>query len=127
MTGAEAFRRVGIDASKGAIIGGAMGGLSVIFPPGAIGLGIAVVVGSQLRRLIDVAYGEGAWKEIVSSMGAVEASVKATAEGVAVVDQATRFASVAQESALRDLVGFAHEARVTDQQLERLRRFRTGE
>jgi hypothetical protein len=126
MTGREAFRRVGIDASKSAIVGGAMGGLSVLFPPGVVGLGIAVLVGRQLRRIIDIAYGEGAFKEIVSSMSAVEASLKNTADGIVVVEQATRFAATAQQSATQDLAAFSQTTVQVDSGLDRLRRFRSG-
>lgn len=54
--GKEAFKNIGVDGSKGAIVGSAMGGLSILFPPGIIGIGIGIAVGMQIRRIIDIAY-----------------------------------------------------------------------
>jgi hypothetical protein len=126
ITGLEAFKRVGVEASRGAVIGGAMGGLSVLFPPGAIGIGIGIVVGTQVRRIVDIAYGKGAYLEIVQSMGAVEASLGATANGIIVVQDSTRMARAAQKTTVVALRDFAHVSRDTDSMLDRLRAFQGG-
>jgi len=60
----DAFKNMAIDSSKGAIIGGSLAGLSLVFPPGIIGLGIGIVVGSSIRQIVDIAYGKGEYKKI---------------------------------------------------------------
>ncbi|MBX3245805.1 MAG: hypothetical protein KF901_01340 [Myxococcales bacterium] len=126
ISGTEAFRRVGVEASKGAVIGGALGGVSVLFPPGAIGIGIGIVVGAQLRRVVDIAYGKGAYLDIVRSMGAVEASLASTATGIAVIQDSTRIARHAQRATVESMLDFAETSIETDDMLERLRVFQRG-
>ncbi|MHB9071722.1 MAG: hypothetical protein ACYC54_15290 [Sedimentisphaerales bacterium] len=94
ITGKQALVNIGKDSSKGAIVGGSLGGLSLLFPPGAVGLGIGIVVGIGLRKIIDAAYGDGAYREIVNSMSAVEAMVNTTAHGVVVVNRVNTFSEI---------------------------------
>lgn len=126
ISGAEAFKEIAVDASRGAVVGGAMGGLSLLFPPGAVGVGIGIVVGMQLRRIVDIAYGKGAYLDLVRTMGAVEASVRTTADGVAVIERSISWAGEAQRMAEDELVAFAETARETDAMLEKLRKFEKG-
>lgn len=126
MSGKDAFLRIGKDASKGAVVGAAMGGLSLVFPPGAAGLALGVLVGTQLRRIVDIAYGEGAYKDILDSMGAVRGSIRTTTEGIAVVEESTRFARTAQRASLEELSAFEKLSEDTENNLALLRRFRTG-
>lgn len=126
ISGAQAFRRVGVEASRGAVIGGALGGLSVLFPPGAVGIGIGIVVGAQVRRVVDIAYGKGAYLDLVRSMGAVEASLASTASGIAVIQDSTRVARRAQRSTVESIIDFAETSTDTDAMLERLRAFQRG-
>lgn len=127
ITGTEAFYRIGTDASKGAVIGGALAGLSVLFPPGALGIGIGIIVGSQVRRIVDVAYGKGAYIEVVRSMGAVEASLASTVRGIEVIQDATWAARRAQDETVESLLDFSETASETDAMLQRLRKFQSGE
>lgn len=127
ITGGEAFRRIGVDSSKGAIVGGSLGGLSILFPPGVIGIGIGIAVGMQLRRLIDIAYGKGAYQDIVNSMGAVETSLRYTAQGVAVVEEATSYAYRSQIEALKELSHTHQLSCEVDNDLDRLKKFEMGE
>ena len=126
ITGAEAFRRVGVEASRGAVIGGAMGGLSLVFPPGALGIGIGILVGTQVRRVVDVAYGKGAYLDLLNSMGAVQRSIQVTAEGAAVIERSTALASRAQFETLAELREFGETAQETDELLKRLQSFGQG-
>lgn len=126
ISGAQAFRRVGVEASRGAVIGGALGGLSVLFPPGAVGIGIGIVVGAQVRRIVDIAYGKGAYLDLVRSMGAVEASLTSTTTGIAVIQDSTRMARHAQRATVENLLGFAETSDETDDMLSRLRAFQRG-
>lgn len=121
ITAVEAFRKVGRDGSKGALVGGSLAGLSVVFPPGLIGVGIGVVVGMQLRRVVDIAYGEGAYKDLLDSMGSVTASVDVTARGLVTVSETASHARRSQADAVENLVGFATTARDTNAMLAELR------
>jgi len=64
----EAFDNVAKDGTKAAIVGGTLAGLSLIFPPGIIGLGIGIAVGITLQSVVDLAFGDGTYKKIVSEM-----------------------------------------------------------
>lgn len=64
----EAFDNVAKDGTKAAIVGGTLAGLSLIFPPGILGIGIGIVVGITLQKVVDLAFGDGTYKKIVSEM-----------------------------------------------------------
>ncbi len=49
-------------------MGGSLAGLSLLFPPGIIGIGIGIAVGTGLRKIIDIAYGEGEYENILNDM-----------------------------------------------------------
>jgi hypothetical protein len=69
------------DGVKGAITGGALAGLSLFIPGGLIGAGIGYTVGITLRRLLDEAYGDGMFGEVMKLTGAVHANVQMAANG----------------------------------------------
>lgn len=69
------------DGVKGAITGGALAGLSLFIPGGLIGAGIGYTVGITLRRLLDEAYGDGMFAEVMKLTGAVHANVQMAANG----------------------------------------------
>lgn len=85
----EMKRRIAKDGAKGAITGGALAGLSLFIPGGVIGFGIDFVVGTSLRRLLDEAYGDGMFGEILSTTKAVHANVQLLANGTVYVAQIT--------------------------------------
>ncbi len=64
----EAFKNIAVDGSRRAIVGGIMGGLSLIFPPGIIGIGIGIAVGTSIRKVVDLAYGKGDYERVVREM-----------------------------------------------------------
>ena len=69
------------DGVKGAMTGGALSGLSLFIPGGLIGVGIGYTVGITLRRLLDEAYGDGMFGEVMKLTGAVHANVQMAANG----------------------------------------------
>lgn len=85
----EMKRRIAKDGVKGAITGGALAGLSLFIPGGIIGFGIGFVVGTSLRRLLDEAYGDGTFGEVLSTTKAVHANVQLLANGTVYVAQIT--------------------------------------
>lgn len=68
--------RLGKDALKGSIAGGALAGLTLFIPGGLIGHGIGFVTGFTLRRLLDNAFGEGTFGEVLKTANAVKANVE---------------------------------------------------
>lgn len=88
ITGKEAFKKTGKDGARGAVTGGAIAGLYLVFPPGAIGLGIGIVVGMQVRRVVDIAFGKGAYLDSLNSIGAMTSATKEVAKGVFVMEHA---------------------------------------
>lgn len=85
----EMKRKIAKDGVKGAITGGALAGLSLFIPGGIIGFGIGFVVGTSLRRLMDEAYDDGMFGEVLTSTKAVHANVQLLAGGTVYVAQLT--------------------------------------
>lgn len=68
--------RLGKDALKGSIAGGVLAGLTLFIPGGLIGHGIGFVAGITLRRLLDNAFGEGTFGEVLKTANSVKANVE---------------------------------------------------
>lgn len=64
----EAFDNIAKDSAKGAFVGGALKGVALICPPGLIGVGIVIAVGSGLRKTIDLSLGKGEFEKILLEM-----------------------------------------------------------
>ena len=75
ITREEAFRDVSEDTLKGALIGGAMGAITIFLPGGAIGLAGGMMIGMYLDKvctnILDEIYGKGAYGAILDSSGYV--------------------------------------------------------
>lgn len=71
----EAFTNIGEDTLKGAIVGGAMGALTIFFPQGALGFIAGMAIGIYFDRvctnILDEIFGKGAFGAIMSSSGYV--------------------------------------------------------
>lgn len=69
----EAFTAIGKDGIKSAVIGGAMGGISLFLPAGPIGVVAGVVIGiyvsSVTENILNEIYGEGGYGAILNSSG----------------------------------------------------------
>jgi hypothetical protein len=75
----EALFFVGKQSVKGAVVGGSLSGLSLIIPGGVIGLGVGILVGISLRSVLDVAFGDGSYRNLVNSQQCVAISVQQAA------------------------------------------------
>lgn len=75
ITEKEAFRDVSEDTIKSAVVGGAMAGITIFLPGGAIGLVAGMVIGVYLNstttNILDEIYGKGAYGAILNSSGYV--------------------------------------------------------
>lgn len=73
ITQEEAFSIIGKDTAKGALVGGALSGVSLFLPAGKIGFVGGMIVGvylnAVLKNILDEIFGEGAYKEILISQG----------------------------------------------------------
>ena len=87
----EAFKNIAKDGAKGGIVGGSLAGLSLVFPPGIIGIGIGIVVGSSLRKIFDLAMGEGEYKEILDEMYADNNLTKGYLDFALTTDKAMKY------------------------------------
>ncbi|MEN6325753.1 MAG: hypothetical protein ABFD18_06065 [Syntrophomonas sp.] len=76
ITKKEMFTKIGKDTAKGGIAGGTMAGLSLFIPGGIIGFGVAMIVGTALRRALDDAFGMGMFAEVLDLTHSVQANVK---------------------------------------------------
>lgn len=116
LTGGEAFQRVAVEASRGAIAGTALSGVSVLFPPGLLGVGVGIVVGTQIRRVVDIAYGRGAYQDLLTGMSAVEVSFAAAGASIQVVEHSLSARQRAHETVQKDLWETASLARIDHQE-----------
>ena len=71
----ELFEKAGKEGAKGAISGGALAGLSLFVPGGLIGIGIGFVVGTYLRRVLDDAFGDGIFAEVLDLTRSIQVNV----------------------------------------------------
>jgi len=71
----EAFSNVAEDTIKGALIGGALAGITIFLPQGAIGfiagVGIGIYLDSVCTNILDEIFGKGAYDAILNSSGYV--------------------------------------------------------
>ncbi|MFW6017104.1 MAG: hypothetical protein ACOCRK_11750 [bacterium] len=81
ITKEEMFSNIGKDGAKGGITGGALSGLSLFIPGGILGFGVGLVVGTTLRRMLDDAFGDGMFGEILDLTYSVQANIKKLHEG----------------------------------------------
>ena len=76
ITFGEMKTKLARDGIKGAVTGSALAGLSLFIPGGLIGTGIGFAVGISLRRLLDEAYGDGMFGEVMKLTKSVHANVQ---------------------------------------------------
>jgi hypothetical protein len=71
----EAFTNIGEDSTKGALIGGSMGGIMIFLPAGAVGLvagfAIGMYLNAALTNVLDEIFGKGAYQEILVASGCI--------------------------------------------------------
>ena len=71
----EAFKSISENSLKGALIGGALGGITIFLPGGTIGFiagnAIGVYVNASASNILDEVYGKGAYGAILDSSGYV--------------------------------------------------------
>lgn len=63
-----AFNNIASDSARGAVVGVALKGVALLCPPGLIGIGIAIVIGSGLRKVIDITFGKGDFEKLLKEM-----------------------------------------------------------
>ena len=73
ITKEKAFTEIGQETLSGAVIGSAMGGLSLFFPAGVIGFATGIIVGMYVgkttKNIMDEIFGKGAFEQILHSSG----------------------------------------------------------
>lgn len=84
LTKDEAFRNVGEESVKGAIIGAAMGGISIFLPAGAIGfiagMAIGIYINAVCTNFLDEVFGKGAYEQILHASGYIAGTAKNVAD-----------------------------------------------
>lgn len=75
LTREEAFRDISEDTLKGAIVGGALGAITIFIPGGVIGfiggIAIGIYLNAVTTNILDEIYGKGAYGEIMNASGYV--------------------------------------------------------
>lgn len=73
ITREKAFAEIGQETCSGAIIGSAMGGLTLFFPPGVVGFATGIAVGMYVSKttqnIMNEIFGKGAFEQILHSSG----------------------------------------------------------
>ncbi|MCA1055200.1 hypothetical protein LCM10_09390 [Rossellomorea aquimaris] len=69
----EAFREVGQETLKGALVGGSMTAMTLFIPGGPVGfiagMGIGIYLNKTVTNILDEVYGKGAYAEILHTSG----------------------------------------------------------
>ena len=95
----EALRDVSEDCVNGALVGGAMAGIALFLPEGALGfiagVAIGIYVGTTCKNALDEIFGKGAFGAILDSSGYVYGTVMNLAE---CVDRVSRADMVVQKN-----------------------------
>lgn len=86
----EAFRDIGEDTVKGTLIGGAMGGITILLPGGALGfvagMAIGIYFNAVLTNILDEIFGEGAFLAIMDASGYVVGTSKSLVDAVSEIE-----------------------------------------
>ncbi|MFI3130334.1 hypothetical protein [Mammaliicoccus sciuri] len=73
ITREKAFLEIGQETCSGAVIGSAMAGLSLFFPPGlvgfTVGMGVGMYVSKTTQNVMNEIFGKGAFEQILHSSG----------------------------------------------------------
>lgn len=73
ITREKAFLEIGQETCSGAVIGSAMAGLSLFFPPGLVGFATGIAVGMYISKttqnVMNEIFGKGAFEQILHSSG----------------------------------------------------------
>lgn len=84
ISGEEAFRESGEDTVKGALVGGAMGGITLFLPGGAIGFVAGMAIGMYINavctNVLDEVFGKGVYEQILHSCGYICGTAKNAVE-----------------------------------------------
>lgn len=90
----EAFRDISEDCVNGALVGGAMAGIALFLPQGALGfiagMAIGIYVGTTCKNVLDEIFGKGAFGAILDASGYVYGMAMNLAECVERVNRANR-------------------------------------
>jgi len=82
----EAFTEIGEDTAKGALIGGAISGLTLFLPGGPLGfvagMAIGMYLNAALTNILDEIFGKGAYKKILIASGYVMGNAASLVETI---------------------------------------------
>lgn len=120
ITQEELLKRIGKDGAKGAITGGALAGLSLFVPGGLIGAGIGFFAGTYLRRLLDDAFGEGTFADVLDLTKSVQANVQLLHHGSIYVAELVEADGEQIETALNTVEALSDERTTTLERLQSL-------
>lgn len=113
-------RKLGKDGVKGTVTGSALAGLSLFIPGGLIGAGIGFTVGVTLRRLLDEAYGEGMFGQVLDTTKAVHANVELVSKGSVYVATIAKMNGEALSRAISTVNDMAKDRYQADSIFDRL-------
>lgn len=76
----EAFKNIGEDGLRSAIVGGAMGAITIFLPAGALGFVAGVAIGMYIneatKNLLDEVFGKGAYEQILNASGYIAGTAR---------------------------------------------------
>jgi len=112
ITREEAFTEIGEDTVKSALSGGALAGLTLFLPAGAIGfiagMAIGIYINAALTNVLDEIFGKGAYREILIADGHIVRTSRILVEGLQTFKQ-DRETTRAAMTRIRDKSQYTNE------------------
>lgn len=89
ITKEDAYREIGESTAKGAITGGALAGVTLFLPAGAIGyvagMAIGVYIRSTTKNILDEVFGKGFYEQVLHASGYIYGTSTALADAVQII------------------------------------------
>lgn len=89
ITKEEAYREIGESTTKGALVGGALSGITLFIPTGVVGfvggMAIGVYVSAATKNLLDEIFGKGFYEQVLHTSGYVYGTSTALVDAIQII------------------------------------------
>ena len=90
ITKEEAYREIGESTTKGAITGGALSGITLFLPTGAVGfvggMAVGIYVSAVTKNLLDEVFGKGFYEQVLHASGYIYGTSTALVDAVQIIN-----------------------------------------
>lgn len=98
ITKEEAYREIGESSTKGALLGGALSGITLFLPTGAVGfiggIAVGVYVSATTKNLLDEVFGKGFYEQVLHASGYVYGTSTTLVDAVQIISANQKITSM---------------------------------